>query len=401
MDKKVLSLLTFLCMSTRLFSSPIKSISFEGLKKTKDHVLQRDLKKFIGRDGDEETMHDLETELQKEGVFQEINIEKDEAEDGIEIKVTVKEKITFLPLPLVSASGGVVTVGMFLLDTNAFGLKHMAVVGGFYSKDEYRGIFLYSKPPAGHVPGVMLYGSAGKKHQLFKDMDDEECLEYYMKSANMGIAFTENITEIFQASISTNFGFKDFDQTELEKAKNNRYMEIKGQLKLSKSDWNGVFMSTKSAEMTYTCTAFTTYYCWHIFNPRVVLQQPVFIDDLRLIASVNGFHGKYIPYSAFVGNGGLGVSLFDSLFGTQHGIGASGGIEYAAFKTKIGLFSLYSVYQCAYAEDFDDEMKFNQGVGGGVQMFLKQIAIPAMNLCIVYNTTKHKWRGTFSLGISL
>ena len=81
-------------------------------------------------------------------------------------------------------------------------------------------------------------------------------------------------------------------------------------------------------------------------------------------------------------------------------MGMSAGLEYAAFKTKIGLFSLYGTYQLARVEDFDDEYKVNQGAGGGVTMYLKQVAIPAMNMGVYYHATKKEFRSCFSIGLS-
>ena len=66
----------------------------------------------------------------------------------------------------------------------------------------------------------------------------------------------------------------------------------------------------------------------------------------------------------------------------------------------MGIFSLYGCYQVAVAKDFDREYKLNQGVGGGMQMYLKQLAIPAMSFGVVYNTTKKTFASSFSIGMN-
>lgn len=403
MGKKFLAL----CLGLNLISAalvsaaPITAIHFDGLKKTKEFILQRDFKNFINREADEKTIHDIETILQKEEIFSEIELIQTETEDGVEITARVKEKITFIPVPIASVSKGNLMGGAFVLDTNAFGLKHSFVVGGFFSALEYRGIFMYGKPPRGHAPGLNVYGSIGKKNQIYVDTDDYECIDYMMFSGNIGLALTEQFTNYFSASMSSNFGFKDFDARKKGKIRSNRYVDLEPSIKFQVSDWNGVFMSTKSLQYRNESVIYTNRYIWHVFSPKIVFQQPLFTDELRFILNANGVYSKFIPYSAYVGNSHLGVNILPENFGTRKGVGLSSGFEYAAFKTKIGLFSLYGVYQLVDVEDFDLEYKFNQGVGGGVTMYLKQIAIPAMNLGVYYNLTKSKVYSRFSLGVAL
>nr|WP_318710878.1 POTRA domain-containing protein [uncultured Treponema sp.] len=387
--------------SAGVFAAPISAIHFEGLKRTREFVLQRDVKNFIQKECDEETIHELETVLQKEGLFSEIEIIQNESEGQVEITAKVKEKITFIPVPIFSISEGKPMGGAFLIDSNAFGLMHTIAVGGFFSNHEYRGIFMYGKPPKGHVPGVTVFGSAGKKNQKYVNTDEVECIDYDMVSANTGIAITEKFTDCFSAAMSSNFGFKNFDAEKKGHVKSNRYIDLEPSITLSTSDWNGVFMSTKSLWYKHESVIYTNRYIWHMFSPGLIVQQPVFSDDFRVTFNVNGVHSKFIPYSAYVGNSQLGVNILPTKFGTRSGVGLSAGFEYATFKTKVGLFSLYGVYQCVKVEDFDTEYKFNQGVGFGTTLYLKQIAIPAMNFGIYYNATKSTVYSRFSIGMSL
>ena len=403
MEKRVKSLLlvlNFICAALS-FAAPITAIHFEGLKKTKDFILQRDIKSFIRKEADEKTIHELETLLQKEEIFSEIELVQTESEAGVEITAKVKEKITFIPFPIFSVSEGSAMGGAFVLDTNAFGLKHSFVVGGYFSALEYRAIFMYGKPPRGHAPGLSVYGSIGKKNQIYVNTDEYECIDYKMFSGNIGLVLTEIFTDYFLASLSTNFGFKDFDARKKGNISSNRYVDLEPSLKFHVSDWSGVFMSTKSFEYKHESVIYTDCYIWHIFSPRILVQQPLLTDDLRFVFNANGVHSKFIPYSAYVGNSQLGVNILPTKFGTRSGVGLSAGFEYATFKTKVGLFSLYGVYQCVKVEDFDTEYKFNQGVGFGTTLYLKQIAIPAMNFGIYYNATKSTVYSRFSIGMSL
>lgn len=402
MKRKVLSFAaaSLIFAGISAFASPIKNIRFEGLKKTKEFVIQRDLKNYIGAEDSDEVVHILETQLQSAGLFSEIKIEKKQSDDGVELSIAVKEKISFLAVPMAMVSSGSVMGGAFVLDSNAFGLRDLVVLGGFFSKSEVRGIWMFSKPPAGHVPGFSFFGSAGKKNQIFRNLADDDVIDYNMISANSGITITEQFTNIFSASLGTNLGFKNFDEKDQETIENNKYMELRTGLRLSHTDWNGVFLSTKSAEFNYDSVFYTSHYIWHTFSPRIIVQQPVVSDSFRVNLNVNGFHTKYAPYSAYKGNNALGVNILPSKFGTDSGLGGSAGVEYAAFKTKLGTFSVYGAYQFAYVRDLDEEYKVNQGTAMGIQMYLKQLAIPAMCFGMTCNATEKQMGAFFTLGMS-
>ena len=75
----------------------LQKITFQGLKRTKDSYLQGELKAFINRPLTPKTMSVIESDLQAMNLFSSINIEKIPASDGnLELKITVKEKITFI-----------------------------------------------------------------------------------------------------------------------------------------------------------------------------------------------------------------------------------------------------------------------------------------------------------------
>ncbi|MCI5829265.1 MAG: POTRA domain-containing protein [Treponema sp.] len=402
MKKELLSVFLILnfAASTAIFASPVKSIKFEGLKKTKDFVLQKDVEKFIGKEADEETLHEIETVLQKEGFLTDIQLSQNESADGVEITASVKEKITFIPLPIFSVSDGKAMGGLFILDTNAFGLKHNFVIGGYASSSEYSGILMYGRPPHDYFPGITFFASAGKRNLEFVDTDDEDCIDFDMKSGSAGLALTEEFNDYVSLSLAGSFRYADNEIKESGLIDSKYYFNLNPSAKISATDWNGVFMSAKILEFSFEESFYTNGEKWHAFNPRIIFQQPLFSDDLRFIFNGNAIHGKHLPYSAYEGNEKLGVSIFNSDFATSSGMGMSAGLEYAAFKTKIGLFSLYGTYQLARVEDFDDEYKVNQGAGGGVTMYLKQVAIPAMNMGVYYNATKKEFRSCFSIGLS-
>lgn len=401
MSKKICFLFTVLTLAlSSLFASPITDFHFVGLKKTKESAAKEPLEKFIGKEADEKTLHQIETTLQQVALYSSIEIEKVESEEGTEITITVKEKISFLVFPMAMITSGSIMGGVFMLDSNFLGLKHLVILGGFASRTEIRGIWMYQTPTKGYFPGFSIFGSAGWKEQVYKNLEDEDVINYTMVSTNCGLKITENLFKYIDVSMSANFGFKNFSDDEKNPMTSNRFVELKPEINASYTDWNGVFLSVKSASFTYGGVIQTNHDVWHTFSPRMVFQQPIFVDSLRIISNGSGFYGIDVPYSALANNASLGVNILPSKFGTSSGFGVSAGLEFCPLKTKIGNFSVYSSYQFVRTRDLDDEYKNEQGVVAGIQMYLKQLAVPAMSVGLLYNITHNRFGGYFTLGMS-
>ena len=148
-----------------LFSETVSSIKFTGLKKTKESYMQNLLKDFVGKDSGEINLNEIETILQAEGLFSEINLNFENAENSaiagesensgdaektenstVTLNVTLKEKITFLPLPFASYSSDGFMGGFMLMNMNAFGRKNNLILGGVFSKNTQMGLLMFSKP---------------------------------------------------------------------------------------------------------------------------------------------------------------------------------------------------------------------------------------------------------------
>lgn len=379
-------------------AAEIVGFRFEGLRKTKEAGIVPHLEKFIGKEDSDDTLHQIETALQAQELFSEIKVAREESEKGTTVAVTVKEKITFMVLPLFMISKGQLMGGAFLLNTNAFGLGHSIAAGGYLSKTEYRGIFSYSKPAAGRAPGISFFSTAGKSEKTFTDINDNEYLSYDTVSVNGGLSLTEKIGDYLTLSLTERICYKDNDFYKDGIVEDALVFETRPGYRLAVSDWNGTFLSTKSLEQTYTFATGKKVDPWHMLVGRICLQQPV-LQDLRVNVQAIGFHTVDAPMSEWAGNGNLGVKLYPSDFNTPSGAGINTMVEYAAFKTKAGVFSLYGTYQGAFAKDVDEEVNFDQGLGMGMQMYLKQLAVPAMNFGMIYNLTRNTFGMSFSIGM--
>lgn len=407
--KKVLGLalaaMTALTMSAQ--EKKISSFEIDGLQHTKEHIIQKDLESFIGMEATPENLRKIEATLHQKGLFSEIKIEvaDSESDENAEINLSLKEKITFIPIPIVMYSNGDFYAGAFILNTNAFGLKHLVTAGGYTSfGNTASGILYYQIPAVGYRPGIKVGIHGGRLLQEQADLDDEYIGEYDSIFFRTQLGLSENLTPWLTLTAGSTFNYYEiWNIIGNDDANDEESISFFPSLSIHFSDWNGYFISSKGLSTQYEWTYTTYHNFYRTMEAHGKFQQPVFNDRLRIVSGAHFFKGFEMPFFHNIGNSTLGVNLFPSKFGTNFGAGGSAGFEYAALPTHFGMFSLYADYQCAVVDALkpdEDRYQFNQGIGMGTYLYLNKIAFPALSMGAVYNLTKHRLNYSFSFGMN-
>lgn len=392
----------------------ITKINFDGLKKTRDSYIQSKVSKFIGLPLTDENMHDLETAVQLEGLFDDIHISTEQIGDtDAEINISVKEKITFIPLPFAMASSSGYMAGAVVMDTNAFGRKDNFMIGGFFSNSSMTGMASFSKPakPNG-VPGFSVFVSGGKSHPELVDIEEETILKYKSLGFSASISIFEKLGENFTISNGYSYRYLSTESVEEYPSFPEEKLHI-GSVSLglgySRSDWNGVFMSTNSAsisaEVGLTNSEDDEYR--HPLGASFAIgeQHPVFTPRLRIYQKISGYYGKKNHISAYMSQSAASVNILPGSFVTERIIGGNAGLEIAVAKFSWAMLSIYGDYQLVYTKkntllEDDDEYEFMHGPNGGVRFYLSKIAFPALSMGLAYNVTKNYWQFAAAMGMS-
>lgn len=380
----------------------ISGFSFDGLKRTKEFVIQRDLQRFIGMEISDSVLHDIETVLQSENLFTDISLEAvplSEAES--DIRISLNEKISILPIPIVAVTDGSFAAGAFFLDSNAMGMKNTFVIGGLFSAKMLMGTALFARPASGRVPGITVYTGVAKKNYEITDTKENELFSFDSLSVSGQLRFTEKFGEAFSAGIGTGFSIVSVDSADgiAQCIESVKAWENCVSLSVSVSDWNGTFMSEKSASAEGSAAVTACSDAFYAAEAKIRIQHPV-TERLRFIQSACAFCGFDTPVVFYRGGSSVSVRLFPDDFVSERLAGISAGLEYALLPTRIGLVSVYGVYQAACAKEFDSSLVRSQGAGGGLRLYLSKIAFPACAFEMIYNMTEQRVSTGFSLGIS-
>lgn len=385
----------------------VSKINFSGLKKTKDFYIQSKVKKFLNKSVKDFDLHGLETTLQLEGLFDEIQISMQDSGAGeASVEVSVKEKITFIPLPFAAYSDSGFMGGLMIMDTNAFGVKDMFAFGGIYSPGSLMGMAMFSKPPKPDgIPGFAVSVATSKNTVTVENLEKDDVLEYDAVSFSSNLSITEKIGEFNSVSLGGFFKSISTDQVDdYDEVDSLKSAGISASYGISKSDWNGWFMSSTSADVSVGMTLYASksdYKNAKSLSANFRLQQPI-IDRLRFYSAASAFYGdNNYHISSYAGGGAGAVAILPGDFRTRQIAGGNAGFELALVKGKIGTVSVYSDYQVVSAQDFDDEFSFMHGPNGGVRIYLAKIAFPAFAIGISYNVTKNYAQFAAAMGVSM
>lgn len=232
LKKSIFIFFFVIVLKLSLFSEQISKIKFEGLKKTKESYMQNLLKDYIGKEKSEVNLKEIETILQAEGLFSEVNlsfesenkIENLNSEQNLEtnnnieeienlliLKVSVKEKITFVPLPFASYSSDGFMGGFMLMDMNAFGKKFNLISGGIFSKDMQMALLTFSKP-TGTIenPGFSSASSFSHNENTITSFDDDTLLEFDSISFHQRFAISSKFGKYFSGSCGLGYFYSRF-----------------------------------------------------------------------------------------------------------------------------------------------------------------------------------------------
>lgn len=377
----------------------VSYLKIEGLKKTKESYVQRILSGYIGKKQSEVDLKEVETVLQEQNLFSEINVSflPEENSEACALSIAVKEKITFIPLPFVSVSKDGTMGGFVLMDMNALGKKYNYVAGGVFSKTIQMGMTSFSKPALDFKhPGFSVGASVGNRNQEFNDFMGNDYISFSSLTCSLNFAITEKFNRFFSASAGASYLLnktwdEDFDSISL--------WEGFSGFELKKTDWNGWFMITNSftgrGEWGYSTEGDFV----HSYSGKIQVQVPV-MEKSRVSMKIAGAmdFNKDIRFQS--GKSAAGSSVLDSKFRTDRILGFYMDYERAVLQKKAATVSVYGSYESVIARDVDDEIELAHGPGGGVLIYLKQIAFPAVALGFAYNMPQNTWQYVVSLGVS-
>jgi outer membrane protein assembly factor BamA len=383
----------------------ITAVSVTGLKRTKPHIIEKPLQKFIGMNAGTIDINEVFALVKSTGVLEPLSVDilDNQEKSGKTLAVTVREKWAIFPFPIVSINSKGWSAGGVLVDVNAFGLKDVMQVMGIFGTGDLTASVMYANTPDGIGEfGWNIMGFFSIKENENTDQTGEQTLRRYNSmSINPTIGLSYALSEHVTPSVNLSYKYIQLRDTEnpINAPENGTHgITLSPNIGVHYNSWDGYFLNEKNVSLKY--------------NYTLVIDD----NDVHSVSLNAGFNHSIIPGFRFIAKGGMtfstpsaspffvsspanmGVNILSGAYSANHFAGGSLGLEKHLFK--FGAISLSTAYQAVYSHGDLLKHQFDHGVAAMAQVYFSGLALPAMSLGGAYNVDKNTWQFAFNIGMT-
>ena len=389
-------------------SGTIISIEVTGLKRTKPHIARYPLEKFLGREGSTLDLNEVKAAVKDTEILEPVVVELTETEGGLILRVTVEEKWSLFPVPLVMGGSAGYDFGLFLADTNAFGMRDTAALGGMYGSAGWLLMTMYNHTPNRKgLPGWNGFFMYTRREHEDSDRKEKIHRRYTADALHFSLGlnypFTGSITGFVSVSF-TGISPKKNDNAFNNPEKEVMYLGLTPGFALRFINWDGYLLSQKGFTLRYSYNMGIYGSSFHELEFQGVFEQsliPGFRFNLR-----NGTVWKFDSSGDLSeplledGPSKAHVDILPRKFSAMQYIGFSAGLEKYLYKNRWGTLSILGSWNCVFSRGPISGFEFDNGPSGGIRVYLSRLAIPALGAGIAYNLNSGLFQFYFSIGMS-
>jgi hypothetical protein len=348
-------------------------------------------------------LNEVEAAIRDTGILEPVSIELVPGPEGaLILRVTVEEKWSIFPMPLVMAGSGGTSFGLFVADTNAFGLRDQAVLGGIYGSAGWMAMAMYNLTPDRQGPpgftGIFMYNRGERKD---RDRDEKIHRRYTREVIQGSLRGYYSLYHGLTASASLSFrsvSLPDPAGALNAPPEGARHLGLGPGLELRYTRWDGYLLSQQSLSLTYTWQLALRGSSFHQAELSGIYQRPIlpgFLLSFKTGAAWNSGEDPLFeedPHKAQ-------VDILPRDFSARRYAGFSLGLEKYLFKARHGTLSALASWQGVFSQGPIGGNEFDHGPSGGIRFYLSRLAIPALGAGLAYNVSSGVYQFSFSLGM--
>lgn len=401
--KKVMLLLFLLSSLSLQAEELIRSINVSGLKRTSEETFLRIIKTRAGDFWNDDMIPVIEQRLRQAGIFQsDISIQAIKDNGSVDLNIVLYDKWTLLLFPLYTVSQGESSGGAFVVDSNAFGKRHLFVGSAILSASSLNIFTLYQIP---HINAsdysYMQIGILNRDTLLLKDTEGENLLgsyrrNYWGTSGRFSYDFSDNLSMGIQAGIY----MWDISKIQTLDLENATYYDFPVSLRIK---WKN--------ETLYPL--FKQGLSLDLDSQYILGEHPYLKEEVTLSAMIRprewvqlGVNG-FFYYSSGELNTYLLMGKKDTHFTlpdeeVASALLTSGNLEaeFRIVSLNFGSITLPLFYEAGRFESIEKDYEFYHGAGAGLRFYIDKVAVPAMGLEYHRSFSGAGGNVTFSIGAS-
>jgi hypothetical protein len=383
----------------------INAISVSGLKRTKSHIIEKLLQKFIGRPVENIDINEVIAILKSSGIVEPLSVEIIDNQDGggKTLVIIVQEKWSIFLIPIFSANSTGWSAGGAIMDVNAFGVKdNMMIMGGGGTSGWIANIIYVNTPDEVGDFGWNLMGNFFFQNREITDQKEEVIRRFNSLSIRSSAGITYALSEKVTPNI--NISYQDITLRDTQDPinapeKGMRGISISPGIDIKHSTWDGYFLNVKSAALKYVHTIGIDVDDINSVSFNGVLNHSI-VEGFRFTAK-SGIIFATKSASPFFESSSMNaaVNILPQKYSATDFAGISLGVEKYLLKLPLGTVSLSTAYQMVYSNGELLRRQFDYGAVVMLQMYFSKIAIPGMGLGLAYNMDKGVWQYAFNIGM--
>ncbi len=400
-----LFLTAFQSLASREMERSINTITIQGNVRTREDVIRRILPVREGDLYGEDTKEEIIQKLRSTGLFNpEIEVMARETDGKTDILITLKDKWTLIPIPIVSvADQGSWRAGALVIEGNLLGFYKTLGLGFFYGSDGYSLLSFFSSPLLLNTDMTLTAGfSAGFDETEDLTMEEDLLREYQADtlSGSLGLEYP-----LGQALFFT--GGWEYDRSALKE-------KSREQTGIPDMEFTGLSAELKWKDLYYdipyeTGLLLKGVYSWN-WGLAETENFPVIEGKIR--GALTPWAGHLIRLDGQYGSGDLPVQKefrLGGLPGTQvlpmdritadEYLATSLSYNVPVWTFSGGTISAKAFYEVGFYSTETIERTFFDGPGAGLELFINDLAIPAVTMNFGWNRKTESLQ--FSAGIGM
>ena len=383
----------------------INSIEVNGLRRTRPHIARYPLERFLGREGETLDLNEVKAAVIDTRILDPVAVELIDREDGLILSVTVQEKWTIFPIPILFGNSDEISFGLYIADMNAFGLRDIAALGAVYSSSGWIAMASYLHTPnRPGLPGWNILFAYGHRERRNTDSAGILARRYSVNQIRFSLGFNYPFSEIF--SVSASAFFTDISLRENANAvdppeKGARLLGFSPAISLRSSSWDGYLLSRRGLSVNYGFNLGFSNFSYHQADLHGLWEQPI-IPGFRLnFHSAATWRSKADPQRDPLFEEGphrTRIVILPSTFSARNHAGFSAGLEKYLFRMRWGTLSALGSWQAIFSDSPIWGREFNHGPAAGIRFYLSRVALPAMDINVGYNMNTGLFQFAFGMG---
>ncbi|OQY32245.1 MAG: hypothetical protein B6241_11620 [Spirochaetaceae bacterium 4572_59] len=399
--KRYISVVSLLILIAGTLSAQvIRSIDIEGLKKTKASTVKGIIGYHEGDSIESGCEDGIRQDLVKSGLFvnDSIDVQLESSENDAYIRIYLKDRVSLIPIPVASFSGGDFSGAVFVMDRNFLGYGHQFFTGGMYSLENKMFMLGYSNPA--------FMGSSFSLGGMMGVYDNE------VKVTSIDGGDTLALYDQTTVRLGVNWGW-DLKPYQIKFGTDGSFLSIS----LSAND---IFKFSQDGKFIYNSLYYDTYFTEGL-KSSLCYELQSFTDGFDLTQSIQGslsyqfLLNEHCQIQLSADSGYSEGEDLQSLF-LKYGYSWSilpgdvladrfvqGDIKvvFAALDFSWGYLAVPLTYQAGFMDGISGDNEFFHGPAGGMAIYLKKVAFPAMSFRYAYNVETGNGEFNFNVGMSM